>query len=78
MRALLFSLAALSTSACAVTKVTDIATNASGSIVHVTGSRLRMLAADALWVEENLEWVCERQPDQRLACRRYVTHLPPP
>lgn len=78
MKSLLISLAALSTSACAVTKVTDIATNASGSVVHVTGVRLRTIGLTGYWVDQNLEWQCARQADERLQCRRYVTNFPAP
>ncbi|MBL8683843.1 MAG: hypothetical protein JNK05_32020 [Myxococcales bacterium] len=78
MRAALIAVAALGANACAVTRVTDIATNASGSVVHVTGARVRTLGLNALWVEQNLEWHCVRQPDERLVCRRSVTEFPPP
>ena len=78
MKRVLLSLAALSADACAVTRVTDLATNASGSIVHVTGARVRTLGINAMWVEENLEWECLRQPDGRLACRSQLANLPAP
>lgn len=78
MRRALLSLAALSASACAVTRVTDIATNASGSIVHVTGARVRTIGAEAMWIEQNLEWECVRQADARLACQQHVSNLPAP
>lgn len=78
MRGLLLSIAALSASACALTKVTAISTNASGSIVHATGARVRTLGMNSLWVEQNLEWECVRQSDERLACQRRVTNFPAP
>ncbi len=65
-------------SGCAVTKVTDLASNASGERLTVTGFRARMLGSNPLWIEQNLAWHCTRGADERLSCTRSVTAFPAP